>query len=267
MKLSEKAASKMGTVFEKENKNTTASATTDKLKASNFPASLLRIGTYEYKSRHEGDLVAKCYFAKRKLVWEVLQGDLKNKIEIPWCDIMALKATYPDDGPGSLDVVLTRRPMFFRETNFQPRKHTLWEATTDFTGGEASLHRRHYLQCPPGLLGKHFEKLIQSDPRLLFLSQQPEVNLESPYFEPRQSVFDEPNETNGYDLSREVGPTIFDFPHTASPSGQSCSYVGELHDSSGGPADFPLEAPSPSSGNLPPSPLGLRLNGLAVSPF
>ncbi|KAJ0765782.1 hypothetical protein HanPI659440_Chr08g0307501 [Helianthus annuus] len=247
MKLSEKAASKMGTVFEKENKNTTASAATDKLKASNFPASLLRIGTYEYKSRHEGDLVAKCYFAKRKLVWEVLDGDLKNKIEIPWCDIMALKATYPDDGPGSLDVVLTRRPMFFRETNFQPRKHTLWEATADFTGGEASLHRRHYLQCPPGLLGKHFEKLIQSDPRLLFLSQQPEVNLESPYFEPRQSVFDEPNETNGYDLSREVGPTIFDFPHTASPSGQSCSYVGELHDSSGGPADFPLEAPSPSS--------------------
>ncbi|KAI7742327.1 hypothetical protein M8C21_012017, partial [Ambrosia artemisiifolia] len=206
-----------------------------------------------YKSRYEGDLVAKCYFAKHKLVWEVLDGGLKNKIEIQWSDIMALKATYPDDGPGCLDVVLSRRPLFFRETNPQPRKHTLWQATADFTGGEASLHRRHYLQCPQGLLGKHFEKLIQSDPRLNFLSQQPEIELESPYFEPRKSVFDEPNETSEYDLSREVRPTIFDLPSTASPSGQSSSFMSELHDSSGRPAEFSRESLSPSSGNLPPT--------------
>ncbi|KAI7724976.1 hypothetical protein M8C21_011197, partial [Ambrosia artemisiifolia] len=206
-----------------------------------------------YKSRYEGDLVAKCYFAKHKLVWEVLDGGLKNKIEIQWSDIMALKATYPDDGPGCLDVVLSRRPLFFRETNPQPRKHTLWQATADFTGGEASLHRRHYLQCPQGLLGKHFEKLIQSDPRLNFLSQQPEIELESPYFEPRKSVFDEPNETNEYDLSREVRPTMFDLPSIASPSGQSSSFMSELHDPSGIPAEFSRESPSPSSGNLPPT--------------
>lgn len=60
----------------------------------------------QYKSRYEGDLVAKCYFAKHKLVWEVLDGGLKNKIEIQWSDIMALKAIYNDDAPGTLDVVV-----------------------------------------------------------------------------------------------------------------------------------------------------------------
>lgn len=61
---------------------------------------------WQYKSRHEGDLVAKCYFAKHKLVWEVLEGGLKSKIEIQWSDIMALKANCPDDGPGTLNVVV-----------------------------------------------------------------------------------------------------------------------------------------------------------------
>ncbi|KAI3673678.1 hypothetical protein L6452_39802 [Arctium lappa] len=249
MRLSEgNASSKIGVNDKKGTKITASSAATDKLKASNFPASLLKIGTWEYKSRYEGDLVAKCYFAKHKLVWEVLDGGLKNKIEIQWSDIMALKATYPDDGPGTLDVVLTRQPLFFRETNPQPRKHTLWQATSDFTGGQASLHRRHYLQCPQGLLGKHFEKLIQCDPRLNFLSQQAEIELESPYFEPRtSSVFDEPSESNEYDLNREA-PAIFELRRTASPSGgQSSSSRSELHDPASRPTELSRETPSPSS--------------------
>ncbi|KAK8602024.1 hypothetical protein V6N13_058312 [Hibiscus sabdariffa] len=146
----------------------------DKLKASNFPASILRIGKWEYTSRYEGDLVAKCYFAKHKLVWEVLEGALKSKIEIQWSDIMAIKANCPENGPGTLNVVLARQPLFFRETNPQPRKHTLWQATSDFTDGQASIHRQHFLQCPQGLLNKHFEKLIQCDMRLNCLSRQPE---------------------------------------------------------------------------------------------
>lgn len=39
---------------------------------------------------------------------------------------------------------LARRPLFFRETNPQPRKHTLWQATSDFTGGQACIHRYKY---------------------------------------------------------------------------------------------------------------------------
>ncbi|GMP63759.1 hypothetical protein CsSME_00025324 [Camellia sinensis var. sinensis] len=54
----------------------------EKLKASNFPALLLKIGSWERKSLHEGNLVAKCYYAKKKIVWEVLEGALKSKIEI-----------------------------------------------------------------------------------------------------------------------------------------------------------------------------------------
>lgn len=36
---------------------------------------------------------------------------------------------------------LARQPLFFREINPQPKKHTLWQATADFTGGEASKYR------------------------------------------------------------------------------------------------------------------------------
>ncbi|KAA8540565.1 hypothetical protein F0562_024516 [Nyssa sinensis] len=244
MRLSQGNVSKVGPEAKKEHKGIPASSTTDKLKASNFPASFLRIGTWEYKSRYEGDLVAKCYFAKHKLVWEVLDGGLKNKIEIQWSDIMAMKANYPDDGPGTLDVVLARQPLFFRETNPQPRKHTLWQATSDFTGGQASIHRRHFLQCPQGLLGKHFEKLIQCDPRLNFLSQKPEIVLESPYFEPKISVFDDSNELNDGE-----GHSFFDLRDAASPSGaQSSSSKIEQQDSVGRPREhFPRETPSPSS--------------------
>ncbi|KAF2611181.1 hypothetical protein F2Q70_00013615 [Brassica cretica] len=105
----------------------------EKLKASNFPATVLKIGQWEYKSRYEGDLVAKCYFAKHKLVWEVLERGLKSKIEIQWSDIVGLKANSPEKGPGTLTLLLSRQPLFFRETNPQPRKHTLWQATSDFT--------------------------------------------------------------------------------------------------------------------------------------
>lgn len=60
----------------------------------------------QYRSRYEGDLVAKCYFAKHKLVWEVLDGALKNKIEIQWSDIVAIKANYSIEGNDSLYVVV-----------------------------------------------------------------------------------------------------------------------------------------------------------------
>ncbi|XP_062007947.1 uncharacterized protein LOC133724974 [Rosa rugosa] len=239
MKLTQQKAVKLAN--KKNHKGAAAAAAasgggTDKLKAMNFPASLLRIGTWEYKSKHEGDLVAKCYFAKHKLVWEVLDGSLKNKMEIQWSDVVAIKANYPDEGQATLDVVLARPPLFFRETNPQPRKHTLWQATTDFTGGQASINRRHFLQCPHGLLfGKHFEKLIQCDPRLNFLSQQPEIVLESPFFEARVSGTSDADEyRHQFSSKLEDGP-IFGLQGSASPSG--------THSSSSRNEDFAGRAP------------------------
>ncbi|XP_062193759.1 uncharacterized protein LOC133897160 [Phragmites australis] len=166
----------------------------EKLKASNFPGSVLRIGSWEWVSRYEGDLVAKCYFAKHKLVWEVLDGGLKSKIEIQWSDICGLKMFSPEDEPGTLEIALSRRPLFFRETNPQPRKHTLWQATSDFTRGQASMHRVHFLQCPPEMMNKHVEKLVHCDPRLYSLSQQNDITLENPYFESKCSMFEDPED-------------------------------------------------------------------------
>ncbi|XP_027125492.1 uncharacterized protein LOC113769573 isoform X1 [Coffea eugenioides] len=249
MRLSQANSPKGASSSKKELKGAAASGSSEKLKASNFPATILRIGTWEYKSRYEGDLVAKCYFAKHKLVWEVLDGGLKNKIEIQWSDIMALKGNYPDDGPGTLDVVLARQPLFFRETNPQPRKHTLWQATSDFTGGQASIQRRHFLQCPQGLLGKHFEKLIQCDPRLNFLSKQGEITLDSPYFEPRISVFDDPSENKAaFDLNNHESPTFFNLRDAASPSGGQSSSSRNEQDTVSRPREsIRHETPSPSS--------------------
>ncbi|KAH9620490.1 hypothetical protein KSS87_022002 [Heliosperma pusillum] len=231
MRLSQGKSPSLAKTLARKEKITTL----DKLKASNFPASLLKIGTWEYTSKYEGDLVAKCYFAKHKLVWEVLDGGLKNKIEIQWSDIMAIKAKYPDDGPETLDVVLARQPLFFREINPQPRKHTLWQATTDFTSGQATIHREHFLHFPQGTLQKHFEKLMQCDLRLRFLSQQPEIVLESPYFQPMVSIFgDSNNYDRGFALNAGGRFSFAGFTDTASVSGLSSSDIDnqDLLDSS-----------------------------------
>lgn len=243
MKLTEEHTSKSSTSGNKTHKG----VATDKLKASNFIASVLKIGTWEYRSRYEGDLVGKCYFAKHKLVWEVLDGALKNKIEIQWSDIVAIKANYSVEGNDNLDVVLARQPLFFRETNPQPRKHTLWQPTSDFTDAQASIHRRHFLQCPQGLLGRHFEKLIQCDPRLHFLSQQPEIVLDSPYFDARISLLDK-NGPNLPGLSVEAS-SLFAMAHVTSPTAsESCLTKREQQDFVGtAPDNFLWSTSSPSS--------------------
>ncbi|KAK9076785.1 hypothetical protein SSX86_005119 [Deinandra increscens subsp. villosa] len=198
----------------KEKTRAKASSSIDKLKASHFPASLLRIGRWEYASKHEGDLVAKCYFSKHRIVWEVLDGGLKKKFEINWADIVGLKANFAADGPGNLTIVLDKPPLFFKEINPQPRKHTQWRSTSDFTGGEASTQRQHFLQCAQGVLDKHYEKLIQCDTRLNFLSQQQDIVLNFPYFSPQTSVNDQDMSGNSV-LNL---PEIYGSSHMSSPS-------------------------------------------------
>ena len=69
--------------------------------------------------------MAKCYFAKHKLGWKSLMAVLRIRLKYS----------------GRILTQLSRRPLFFRETNPQPRKHTLWQASSDFTGGQASVYR------------------------------------------------------------------------------------------------------------------------------
>ncbi|GER25261.1 disease resistance protein [Striga asiatica] len=60
---------------------------------------------------------------------------------------MALKVECPDNDPGTLTIMIHLPfPSFFRSAYLytrdqsQPKKHTLWQATTDFTDGQASLN-------------------------------------------------------------------------------------------------------------------------------
>ncbi|XP_022889153.1 uncharacterized protein LOC111404599 [Olea europaea var. sylvestris] len=129
---------------------------------------------------------------------------LKSKIEILWSDIIALKATYSDNGPSTLTIVLARAPIFFKETNPQPRKRTIWKPTSDFIGGEASKYRKHFLKCSPGMLNKNYEKLIQCDRCLYILSQQLEIVMDSPYFEAHASTFENPEESRGREFDQMV---------------------------------------------------------------
>ncbi|KAI9184882.1 hypothetical protein LWI28_002082 [Acer negundo] len=163
-----------------------SAAVTEKMKASNFPTLSLKIGSWERVSIHEGDLVAKCYYAKKKLVWEFLERSLKRKIEIQWSDISAIRAIIEDNVPGILHIELRQPPTFFDEIDPQPRKHTNWRTTQDFTGGQALMCRRHFLRFPAGVLDKHYEKLLQYDSRLFLLSQQPFPSSKYRYF-PQQN--------------------------------------------------------------------------------
>lgn len=114
------------------------------------------------------------------------------------------------------------------------------------------VYRRHFLQCPQGLLSKHFEKLIQCDMRLNFLSRQPEIVLDSPHFEQRTSVFEDPEESNRQSINQVdngVGSSISGLLDVASPSTQSSSLKHEQQDSGGVAVETrSIEAPSPSSG-------------------
>lgn len=83
----------------------------------------------------------RCYFAKKKLVWEVLDQGLKSKIEVQWSDIKRIKAVCSDTEPGVLEIDISKAPMFFHEMSPQPRKHTIWSNAADFTGGQATMAR------------------------------------------------------------------------------------------------------------------------------
>jgi len=75
-------------------------------------------------------------------------------------------------------------------------------------------------------LGKHFEKLMQCDPRLRFLSQQPEIVLDTPYFQPMVSIFgDRSVHGRNMEWKNEMTPSCSDFRDTITTSGFSCSDI------------------------------------------
>ena len=169
------SVSKRRGIIKASQTTSTASTMQQRLKASNFPASTLQIGSWKRVAVHEGEIIAKCYYAKRKLVWEVLQEsvqNIKNRIEISWDDITSFKFSTPRNRTSSLEIEVGKSPEFSVEAPPQPRRHTPWHKCDDFTDGQASVCRTHRLLFAPGVLNKHVERLMQCDKRLCELAKQ-----------------------------------------------------------------------------------------------
>ncbi|XP_047309769.1 uncharacterized protein LOC124913216 [Impatiens glandulifera] len=162
-------------------------STQEKYKATNFPIILLKIGTWEKLLRYEGELKAKCYYSTKKIAWEILENNLKSKMEIHFSDIDAMRATMIENQPGTIELLLNKSPLFFRERDPVPMRKTTWEESFDFTQGQASIFRIHHVTFPPGTLDKHYETLLQSDSRLMDISKNVFPVIEFPYFQPNNS--------------------------------------------------------------------------------
>lgn len=89
--------------------------------------------------------------------------------------------------------------------------------------------------------------------RLNFLSRHPETVLESPYFEPRTSVFEGLEEPKGhcFDQSENSkGSTSTDFYDVSSPSFTQMSPLKNEQDCITSLENISRDAPSPSSGTF-----------------
>ncbi|PON48210.1 hypothetical protein PanWU01x14_238600 [Parasponia andersonii] len=162
--------------------STSPTATQIDKKATHLYASFIEIGSWKRAAQHSEDLVAKCYFAKKRLVWEILEMGLKSKIEIHWNHIVGMRVALEENWPGIFEIELSQPPLFFKEICPRPMKHTLWDSAPDFTYGQAKLCRIHYLQFPPGAFDIHFEKLLLFEPRFLHLCKSPFPTEQSLYF-------------------------------------------------------------------------------------
>ncbi|RQO89888.1 hypothetical protein POPTR_005G014600v4 [Populus trichocarpa] len=192
-----------------------------RVKASNFAASFIKIGEWQRASKNEGDLMAKCYFIKKKLVWEFLQGRLKYKIEIQWSDISGINAVMEKNQPGILQIELNRPPTFHEEIDPQPRKQAIWKLAKDFTGRQASIFRMHYLTFPHKYLDKHYENLLLCETRFFELSKQSFPTLKNPFFRSNScgnpgSAFDYNHRGQDFNLRMQ-----FNFPNFPSHVGQT----------------------------------------------
>lgn len=75
-----------------------------KLVQKKYSAKMIKLLYEQIEAKYPADLVAKFYYAKRKLVWEILRDGLKEKIEIQWKNITAIRAVLQENLPGILEL-------------------------------------------------------------------------------------------------------------------------------------------------------------------
>lgn len=137
---------------------------------------------------------------------------------------------------------MQKPPTYFCESSPQPRKHTMWFAGNDFTGGQAQIFkcvtithlliqralkflvssnmyciyffcfRRHILQFAEGTLEKLYEKLLQCDSRLHELSRRSFPNPSSPFFDI-------------ISIDPQIHPLVVDSHNISNPSQQFAPYL------------------------------------------
>ncbi|KAK1325793.1 hypothetical protein QJS10_CPA01g01588 [Acorus calamus] len=91
-------------------------ATEGKPKASHIPVRLLRIGSWERTSQYGEGLMAKFYYGKSLLNWDMLEDTgLMNRIEIRWSDITAIRATFTKNEHDILEIEVKTVPRFLKE--------------------------------------------------------------------------------------------------------------------------------------------------------
>lgn len=98
------------------------------------------------------------------------------------------------------------------------------------------------------MLSKHFEKLIQCDPRLCALSHEPDVLLDAPFSEPRCSVFEDHDESKCHPFDKlkdPYGSVVQEFEDSAlTCASTSTSAKNDIRD----PIDTgKIHSPSPGS--------------------
>ncbi|XP_019099625.1 PREDICTED: uncharacterized protein LOC104783699 [Camelina sativa] len=156
----------------------------ERLKAMNFPISQITIGQWFYRATNPDGIVAKLYFAKKKLIWDHEKNlKLVKKLKISKNVVSAfIVSVNSRDETGILKIELKKRPKFFIETNPQAGKHTQWkQMDQDFTEDQAaSCFRIHTLYFDAGVLQKNLEKLLSDS----FWAKLHEV-----YFPVQEAVF------------------------------------------------------------------------------
>ncbi|CAL9204661.1 unnamed protein product [Musa hybrid cultivar] len=154
----------------------------DKLRIINVPVLMLKIGSWQCVSVGEGDIAAKCFYGKKKFVWEMLRCGSKKKFEIEWSDISAIRAHFADKQPDILEVELKKPPQLFELVSSDPRRHPMWQPIPDFTEDQSRLYRRHHLEFREGSFRKPYDKLLLENKHLFKLSHNLFENDMSPHF-------------------------------------------------------------------------------------
>ncbi len=104
-----------------------------KLKYSNLPATVLKIGEYQKNSVFCGDLRACFNFQQKKFIWEIFaNSSLLFKIECKFSDVTGMNVETPPDGTSIITFELAVPPTFYHGylTHHKPIN---WISCPDFT--------------------------------------------------------------------------------------------------------------------------------------